>query len=43
MAYKKEYDVLVGMNLISESDFFITSIDGHNHFAFDIPATGKIE
>lgn len=38
-----DYDVLIGMNLISESDFFITSIDGHNHFAFDIPATGKIE
>lgn len=38
-----DYDVLIGMNLISESDFFLTSKDGHNHFAFDIPATGKIE
>lgn len=37
-----DYDVLIGMNLISQSDFFITNIDGSNHFAFDIPATGKI-
>ena len=37
-----DYDVLIGMNLISQSDFFITNIDGNNHFAFDIPATGKI-
>ena len=37
-----DYDVLIGMNLISQSDFFITNIDGQNHFAFDIPAKGKI-
>ena len=37
-----DYDVLIGMNLISQSDFFITNIDGNNHFAFDIPATGMI-
>jgi predicted aspartyl protease len=37
-----DYDVLIGMNLISQSDFFITNIGGNNHFAFDIPATGMI-
>ncbi len=38
-----DYDVLIGMNLIALSDFFITCINGNNHFAFDIPATGTIE
>ncbi|MBR3480372.1 MAG: hypothetical protein IKH32_06725 [Prevotella sp.] len=37
-----DYDVLIGMNLISQSDFFITNIGGNNHFTFDIPATGKV-
>ena len=38
-----DYDVLIGMNLISKSDFFLTSIDGKNRFSFDIPATGKVQ
>ena len=38
-----DYDVLIGMNLIAQSDFFLTCIDGKNRFAFDIPATGKAE
>ncbi len=36
-----DYDVLIGMDLIAESDFFLTCVDGHNRFSFDIPATGK--
>ena len=38
-----DYDVLIGMNLISKADFFLTSIDGRNRFSFDIPATGKAQ
>ena len=38
-----DYDVLIGMNLIAESDFFLTNIGGTNRFSFEIPATGKIE
>ena len=37
-----DYDVLIGMNLIAESDFFLTNIGGNNRFSFEIPATGKI-
>ena len=31
-----DYDVLVGMNLIAQSDFFFTNINGKNRFSFDI-------
>ena len=38
-----DYDILIGMDLISQSDFFLTNIKGDNIFAFQYPATGKIE
>ena len=38
-----DYDVLIGMNLIAEADFFLTNIAGSNRFSFEIPATGKID
>ena len=34
------YDVLLGMDIISKSDFFITNIKGNNRFLFRIPAEG---
>ena len=37
-----DYDILIGMDLISQSDFFITIINGNNHFYFQLPATGQI-
>lgn len=38
-----EYDILIGMDLISLSDFFITNIEGNTHFCFQMPATGRID
>lgn len=38
-----DYDILIGMDLISQSDFFITNINGNNRFYFQLPAQGKIE
>ena len=38
-----DYDILIGMDLISLSDFFLTYVDGNNRFCFQMPATGKIE
>ena len=35
-----EYDILIGMDLISRSDFFLTNIKGNTRFYFQIPATG---
>ena len=37
------YDVLIGMDLISQSDFFITNIAGNTMFCFQMPALGTIE
>ena len=37
------YDVLIGMDLISQSDFFITNIAGNTRFCFQMPALGTIE
>lgn len=37
-----DYDVLIGMDLIAQSDFFLTNINGHNRFTFQIPATGLV-
>lgn len=38
-----DYDILIGMDLISQSDFFITNINGNNQFYFRLPAEGGIE
>lgn len=38
-----DYDILIGMDLISLSDFFLTNVDGNTRFYFQIPAEGKIE
>lgn len=38
-----DYDILIGMDLISKSDFFLTNIDGKNRFVFEIPATGTVQ
>jgi len=38
-----DYDILIGMDLISQSDFFLTNINGNNHFYFHLPAEGKVE
>ena len=38
-----DYDILIGMDLISQSDFFITNINGNNRFFFRLPAEGGIE
>ena len=38
-----DYDILIGMDLISLSDFFLTYVEGNNKFMFQIPATGSIE
>ena len=38
-----DYDILIGMDLISLSDFFITDIEGNTRFCFQIPATGRID
>lgn len=37
------YDILIGMDLISQSDFFITNIKGNSRFYFQLPAEGHIE
>ena len=37
-----DYDILIGMDLISLSDFFLTNIKGNTRFCFQIPATGRI-
>ena len=37
-----DYDILIGMDLIAQSDFFLTNINGHNRFIFQIPATGSV-
>ena len=37
-----DYDLLIGMDLISQSDFFLTLIEGNNRFCFQIPAMGEI-
>ena len=38
-----DYDILIGMDLISLSDFFLTNVDGNNRFYYQMPAVGKIE
>ena len=35
-----DYDILIGMDIISMSDFFLTNAKGHHHFCFRIPAEG---
>ena len=35
-----DYDILIGMDLIARSNFFLTNIEGHNRFIFQIPANG---
>lgn len=35
-----DYDILIGMDLISLSDFLLTNIDGHTRFCFQIPSMG---
>lgn len=37
------YDVLIGMDMISQSDFFLTNINGNTRFCFQMPALGRIE
>ena len=37
-----DYDILIGMDLIAQSDFFLTNINGNNQFIFQIPATGLV-
>ena len=37
------YDILIGMDLISLSDFFLTNINGNNRFYFQMPAQGTFE
>lgn len=37
-----DYDILIGMDIISLSDFFLTRVDDRNRFCFRIPAEGKI-
>lgn len=38
-----DYDVLIGMDLIAQSDFFITNLNGNNRFIFELPATGEVK
>lgn len=38
-----DYDILIGMDLISLSDFFLTNFEGNTRFCFQMPAVGKIE
>ena len=38
-----DYDILIGMDLISLSDFFLTNIEGNTRFCFQMPATGRID
>ena len=37
-----DYDMLIGMDLISQSDFFLTNISGNNRFYYQLPATGAV-
>lgn len=37
-----DYDILIGMDLILQSDFFITNIEGNNRFFFRMPAKGTV-
>ena len=38
-----DYDVLIGMDLIAQSDFFITNLNGNNRVIFELPATGEVK
>lgn len=38
-----DYDILIGMDLITLSDFFLTDVEGNTRFCFQMPATGKLE
>lgn len=38
-----DYDILIGMDIIAKSDFFLTNIDGKSRFLFRLPAQGKAE
>lgn len=38
-----DYDILIGMDIIAKSDFFLTNIDGKSRFFFRLPAKGKAE
>ena len=38
-----DYDILIGMDIIAKSDFFLTNIDGNSRFFFRLPAEGKAE
>lgn len=35
-----DYDILIGMDIISKSDFFLTRINDRNYFYFRLPAEG---
>jgi len=39
----EDYDILIGMDIIAKSDFFLTNIDGNSRFYFRLPAEGKAE
>ena len=37
-----DYDILIGMDIISLSDFFLTNVNGNNKFCFRLPAEGTL-
>ena len=38
-----DYDILIGMDIIAKSEFFLTNIEGNSRFYFRLPAEGKAE
>lgn len=37
-----DYDILIGMDIIALSDFFLTRVEDRNRFCFRLPAEGTI-
>lgn len=37
-----DYDILIGMDIISLSDFFLTNVEGNSKFCYRIPAEGNL-
>ena len=38
-----DYDMLIGMDIITETDFLITNADGKTTFQFRTPSEGRVE
>jgi hypothetical protein len=38
-----DYDILIGMDIIAETDFLITNKDGKTTFQFRTPSEGGVE